>query len=80
MTLREQLLWELQQQNESAQEAIKKLISEQETDAFIKSADRGALTGITGSIHENNIERAQYRKEAIQAQNAWVAEMLAQYK
>ena len=80
MTLREQLLWELRQQNETAQNVIKKLTSEQDTDALIMSAERGVLAGVASNAHQNNINRAQNQKNAIQIQNAWVAEMLAQYK
>lgn len=80
MTLREQLLWELRQHNENAQLAIEKLKSEIETEQFVMSADKSAVSGATGVVHQNNISNAQMKIDAIKKQNAWIAEMLSQYK
>lgn len=79
MTLREQLLSELNQQNAVVQEAISKLQSEQDTDLWIQQTQSGILAGVVSNVSENRIYRAENMKTALQQQNAWVVDMLARY-
>ena len=77
MTLKEQLLSELRQQNEIAQEEIKKLEADISAEAFAMSTvTGGALAGAARSACQNRMQAASAKKERVKQQNAWISEML----
>lgn len=80
MTLREQLLSELHQQNDVAQEEIKKLEASISAEAFVKSTvTGGAFAGAARSACQNRMQAASAKKERVKQQNAWISEMLSKY-
>lgn len=80
MTLKEQLLSELRQQNDAAQEEIKKLEAVISTEAFAMSTvTGGALAGAARSACQNRMQAASAKKERVKRQNAWISEMLSKY-
>lgn len=80
MTLKEQLLSELRQQNEVAQEEIKKLEADISTEIFIMSTlTDGAFAGMARKACQNRKDIASFKKEQVQQDNAWVSEMLSKY-
>ena len=81
MTLKEQLLSELRQQNEIAQKEIKKLEADISAEAFAMSTvTGGALAGAARSACQNRMQAASAKKERVKQQNAWVSEMLTKYR
>lgn len=81
MTLKEQLLSELCQQNEIAQEEIKKLEADISAEAFVMSTiTGGALAGAARSACQNRMQAASAKKERVKQQNAWISEMLSKYR
>ena len=81
MTLKEQLLSELRQQNEIAQEEIKKLEADISAEAFAMSpVTGGALAGAARSACQNRMQAASAKKERVKQQNAWISEMLTKYR
>lgn len=81
MTLREQLLSELRQQNDVAQEEIKKLEADISAEAFAMSTvTGGALAGAARSACQNRMQAASAKKERVKQQNTWISEMLSKYK
>ena len=81
MTLKEQLLSELRQQNEMAQEEIKKLEEDINKEMFAMSTvTGGALAGAARSACENRMKAASAKKERVEQQNAWIREMLSKYE
>lgn len=81
MTLKEQLLSELRQQNEIAQEEIKKLEADISAEAFAMSTvTGGALAGAARSACQNRMQAASVKKERVKQQNAWISEMLTKYR
>jgi hypothetical protein len=81
MTLREQLLSELRQQNEIAQQEIKDLESTISAEAFAMSTvTGGALAGAARSACQNRMQVASAKKDRVKQQNAWISEMLSKYK
>lgn len=81
MTLKEQLLSELRQQNEIAQEEIKKLEADISAEAFAMSTvTGGALAGAARSACQNRMQAASAKKERVKQQNAWIGEMLSKYR
>ena len=80
MTLREQLLSELRQQNDIAQEEIKKLEEDISAEAFLMSTvNGGALAGAAKNACQNRMQAASAKKERVKQQNAWIREMLSIY-
>lgn len=80
MTLREQLLSELRQQNDVAQKEIKKLGADVSAEAFAMSTvTGGALAGAARSACQNRMQAASTKKERVKQQNAWISEMLSKY-
>lgn len=80
MTLREQLLSELRQQNDVAQKEIKKLEADVSAEAFAMSTvTGGALAGAARSACQNRMQAASTKKERVKQQNAWISEMLSKY-
>lgn len=81
MTLKEQLLSELRQQNEIAQKEIKKLEADISAEAFAMSTvTGGALAGAARRACQNRMQAASAKKERVKQQNAWVSEMLTKYR
>lgn len=81
MTLKEQLLSELSQQNEIAQKEIKDLESTISGEMFAQSTLSGGLiAAMAESACDSRIQRAQTQKDEIKKQNAWISEMLSKYK
>lgn len=81
MTLREQLLSELRQQNEIAQKKIKELEATISAEAFTMSAvTGGALAGAARSACQNRMQAASAQKEYVKQQNAWISDMLSKYR
>ena len=81
MTLKEQLLSELRQQNEIAQEEIKKLEADISAEAFAMSTvTGGALAGAARSACQNRMQAASAKKERVKQQIAWISEMLTKYR
>ena len=81
MTLKEQLLSELRQQNEIAQKEIKKLEADISAEAFAMSTvTGGALAGAARRACQNRMQAASAKKERVIQQNAWVSEMLTKYR
>ncbi len=81
MTLKEQLLSELRQQNEIAQEEIKKLEADISAEAFAMSTvTGGALACAARSACQNRMQAASAKKERVKQQNAWISEMLTKYR
>ena len=80
MTLREQILYELRQQNEIYQKEIKKLELEISSNALVSSSITGGLlAGAAVNSCENRIETAKAAKSVYTKQNAWINEMLSKY-
>ncbi len=81
MTLREQLLSELRQQDKAAQEEIQKLEEDIRAEAFLKTTiTGGAFSGTARSACQNRMQAASAKKERVKQQNAWVSEMLSKYR
>lgn len=81
ITLKEQLLSELRQQNEIAQKEIKKLEADISAEAFAMSTvTGGALAGAARRACQNRMQAASAKKERVKQQNAWVSEMLTKYR
>lgn len=81
MTLKEQLLSELRQQNEIAQEEIKKLEADISAEAFTMSTiTGGAFAGSARSACQNRMQAASAKEERVKQQNAWISEMLSKYR
>ncbi len=81
MTLREQLLSELRQQNEAAQKEIKELNSTISGESFAMSTlNGGALASVASSACKNRMQAASEKKAQIELQNDWISEMLSKYK
>lgn len=81
MTLREQLISELSQQNEVAQEEIKKLEADISAEAFAMSTvTGGAFASAARSACQNRMQAASTKKERVKQQNAWISEMLSKYR
>lgn len=81
MTLKEQLLSELRQQNEIAQKEIKELEADISAEAFAMSTvTGGALAGAARRACQNRMQAASAKKERVKQQNAWVSEMLTKYR
>lgn len=81
MTLKEQLLSELRQQNEIDQEKIKKLEEDVRNVAYIKSTITGGLFATTArSSCERDMQAANAEKARVKQKNAWISEMLSNYK
>ena len=81
MTLREQLLSELQKQNEIAQAAIK----EQEEIISAEACARSTITGgpfssMARSACDSRMQAASTQKNRLQQENAWISEMLSKYR
>ena len=80
MTLKEQLLAELRQQNDAAQSEIKKLESDISAEAFAMSTvTGGAFAGAARSACQNRMQIARNKKTRIEQQNSWIREMLNKY-
>lgn len=81
MTLREQLLSELREQNEIAQGKIKDLEESIRAESFAMSTvTGGALSGVARSAGQSRIQAAASEQGRIEAKNAWIREMLSKYK
>ena len=81
MTLKEQLPSALRQQNEIAQEEIKKLEADISAEAFAMSTvTGGALAGAARSACQNRMQAASAKKERVKQHNAWISEMLSKYR
>ena len=81
MTLKEQLLSELREQNEVAQAEIKKLEADISAEAFAMSTvTGGALAGAARSACQNRMQAASAQKERVKQRNAWISEMLSKYQ
>ena len=81
MTLREQLLSELRQQDKAAQEEIQKLEEDIRAEAFLKTTiTGGAFASTARSASQNRMQAASAKKERVKQQNAWVSEMLSKYR
>ena len=80
MTLREQLLAELRQQNEIAQETIKRLKEQINSEAFARSTvNGGAFASAARDACDKRIQNATQAKNRIEQQNKWISEMLSLY-
>ncbi len=80
MTLREQLLSELRQQNEIAQAKIKKLNDDISGEVFLLSTlQEGLLAGVARNTCQKRMQAASAEKDQIKQQNSWVSEMLSKY-
>lgn len=81
MTLKEQLLWELHQQDEAAQKQIKELESTISGESFAQSAlSGGFLAAMAESASDSRIQKASAQKDEIKRKNAWIREMLTRYE
>lgn len=81
MTLREQILMELNEQNSIAQAEIKKCEDDISTQTFLMSTvNGGALAGAARSACEARKQAAADKKSRIATENVWVSEMLSKYK
>ena len=81
MTLREQLLSELQKQNEIAQEAIKEQEEIISAEAFARSTITGGPFSSTArSACDSRMQAASTQKNRLQQENAWISEMLSKYR
>ena len=81
MTLREQILFELRQQNDEVQKEIKKLEADISAEAFAMSTvTGGALAGAARNACQNRMQAASAKKNRVEQQNAWISEMLSKYK
>ena len=81
MTLREQLLSELRQQNDIAKAEIKKLEEDISAEAFAMSTVTGGpMAGAARSACQNRMQVASSKKDRIKRDNMWVSEMLSKYK
>ena len=75
------MLSELRQQNETAQEEIKKLEADISAEAFAMSTvTGGAFAGAARSACQNRMQAASAKKERVKQQNAWISEMLSKYR
>lgn len=80
MTLREQLISELRQQNEIAQQEIKDLEETISGEAMLMSAiTGGAFAGAARSACQNRMQVASAKKDSVKQKNAWISEMLSKY-
>jgi len=81
MTLREQLLSELRQQNEIAQEEIEKLEADIRNEVFAMSTVTGGpMAGAARSACQNRMQAASSKKDKIKRDNMWISEMLSKYR
>lgn len=81
MTLKEQLLWELHQQDEVAQKEIKELEKAISGESFVQSTlSGGFLAAMAESASDSRIQKASAKKDEIKKQNAWISEMLSRYE
>ncbi|MCI6958092.1 MAG: hypothetical protein SPI15_08655 [Candidatus Faecousia sp.] len=81
MTLREQLLSELQKQNEIAQAAIKEQEEIISAEAFARSTITGGPFSSTArSACDSRMQAASTQKNRLQQENAWISEMLSKYR
>ena len=81
MTLREQVLSELRQQNEIAQKEIKELQESISTEIFaISTITGGPFANSARSACRNRMQIASAKKETVERQNAWISEMLSKYQ
>lgn len=80
MTLKEQLISELRQQNEIAQNKIKELDEAISATAFAMSTITGGLGASSArNSCQNRMRTDSAQKERIKQQNAWISEMLSKY-
>ena len=81
MSLKKQLLAELETQDALAQQAIKELDDEIETNRLLESTvNGGAFAGAARTACQNRIHVAFAKKDKIIADNAWIKELLSKYK
>lgn len=80
MTLRDQLLSELRQQDDIAQAKIKKLEEDISGEAFlISTLQDGVFAGVARNACQKRMEAASAEKDRIKQQNSWISEMLSKY-
>lgn len=81
MTLKEQLLWELHQQDEVAQKEIKELESTISGESFAQSTlSGGFIATVAESASDSRIQKASAQKDEVKRKNAWIREMLTRYE
>ena len=81
MTLREQILMELNEQNSIAQAEIKKCEDDISAEAFAMSTvTGGALSGAARNACQTRMQAATNKKNRLISENAWVSEMLSKYR
>ena len=81
MTLKEQILEELREQDAIAQAAIKECDDQIRAESFAMSTvSGGALAGTARSACQARIDAAVSRQNRIKSGNAWVSEMLSKYR
>lgn len=81
MTLKEQILSELQTQDEIAQAKIKELDENIRAETFAMSTvTGGAFAGTARNACQSRIQAATSKKNMIVQQNSWIREMLSKYR
>lgn len=80
MTLKEQLISELRQQNEVAQAEINKLNETISAEAFAMSTITGGpLSGTARNACQSRMQAASAKKDRLERENSWISEMLSKY-
>ena len=81
MTLREQILKELHEQDAIVSREIKKCDDQISAESFAMSAITGGpLATAARSACQARIDASRNLKNKLERENAWVSEMLAKYK
>ena len=81
MSLKEQILKELEEQNDIIQAEIKKCEDTISAEAFSMSAvSGGALAGAARSACQSRMNAAEFKKARFEGKNAWINDMLSKYR
>ena len=81
MSLKQQILQELKEQNDITQAEIKKCEDDISAEAFAMSTiNGGALAGAAISACQSRMQAATSKKDRLKRENAWISEMLSKYR